>query len=59
MKLVPIHSRGGDYMVALANIAYLRNDENGQTKIGMVGGDSLLVVGEMKDIAAMIAQQSD
>ena len=59
MKLVPIHSRGGDYLVALQNIAYLRNDENGQTKIGMVGGDSLLVVGEMKDIAAMIAAQDD
>jgi hypothetical protein len=59
VKLVPIHSRGGDYMVALQNIAYLRNDENGQTKIGMVGGDSLLVVGDMKDIAAMIAAQDD
>jgi hypothetical protein len=59
VKLVPIHSRGGDYLVALQNIAYLRNDENGQTKIGMVGGDSLLVVGDMKDIAAMIAAQDD
>lgn len=59
MKLVPLHSRGGDYMVALANIAYLRNDENGQTKIGMVGGDSLLVVGSMQEIAAKIAEQED
>lgn len=59
MKLVPIHSRGGNYMVALQNIAYLRNDENGQTKIGMVGGDSLLVVGKMEEIAAIIAQHSD
>ena len=59
MKLVPIHSRGGDYMVALHNVAYLRNDENGQTKIGMVGGDSLLVVGEMKEIAAIIAANAD
>jgi hypothetical protein len=57
LKLVPLHSRGGDYMVALANIAYLRNDENGQTKIGMVGGDSLLVVGSMQEIAAKIAEQ--
>ncbi len=46
-------------MVALANIAYLRNDENGQTKIGMVGGDSLLVVGSMQEIAAKIAEQED
>ena len=59
MKLVPIHSRGGNYMVAVANIAYLRNDENGQTKIGMVGGDSLLVVGSMEEIAAIIAEHSD
>ncbi|QDZ07318.1 hypothetical protein FPZ24_07365 [Sphingomonas panacisoli] len=58
MQLVPIHSRGGDYLVALQNIAYLRNDENGQTKIGMVGGDSLLVVGKMEEIAAIIAQHS-
>ncbi len=58
MKLVKIHSRGGDYMVALQNIAYLRNDENGQTKIGIVGGDSLLVVGKMDEIAAIIAEQS-
>jgi len=58
MQLVKIHSRGGDYMVALHNVAYLRNDENGQTKIGMVGGDSLLVVGKMEEIAAIIAQHS-
>ena len=58
MKLVHIHSRGGDYMIAAANIAYLRNDENGQTKIGMVGGDQLLVVGDMKDIAAIIAEHT-
>ena len=58
MKLVPINSRGGNYMVALHNIAYLRNDENGQTKIGMVGGDSLLVVGKMEEIAAIIAEHS-
>ncbi len=59
MKLVPLHSRGGDYMVSLQNIAYLRNDENGQTKIGMVGGDSLLVVGSMQEIAQKIAESGD
>lgn len=55
MKFVLFASRGGDYMVAVANIAYLRNDENGQTKIGMIGGDQLLVVGKMEEIAAKIA----
>ena len=54
MKFVELHSRGGNYFVVSANIAYLRADENGQTKVGLVGGDSLLVVGEMKDIAAKV-----
>ena len=54
MKFVLLKSRGGDYMVVVANIAYLRTDENGQTKVGMVGGDQLLVVGTMEEIAATI-----
>ena len=58
MKFILLKSRGGDYLVVAANIAYLRADENGQTKVGMVGGDSLLVVGDMKEIAAIIAQHS-
>ena len=37
-----------------ANIAYLRADENGQTKVGLVGGDSLLVVGSLKEVAAQV-----
>ncbi|MDF7774030.1 hypothetical protein P1X14_02120 [Sphingomonas sp. AOB5] len=52
MKFVEFHSRGGNYYVVVENIAYLRTDENGQTKIGMIGGDSLLVVGSMAEIAA-------
>ncbi|MDE2340982.1 MAG: hypothetical protein KGL21_07960 [Alphaproteobacteria bacterium] len=55
MKFVHLHSRGGDYMVAVQNVAYLRKDENGQTKVGMVGGDSLLVVGSIDEIAAKIS----
>lgn len=51
MKFVHLHSRGGDYYVVAANIAYLRADENGQTKVGLVGGDSLLVVGSLQEIA--------
>jgi hypothetical protein len=54
MKFVELRSRGGDYFVVAANIAYLRADENGQTKIGLVGGDSLLVVGSMAEIAALV-----
>ena len=54
MKFVELTSRGGDYFVVAENIAYLRADENGQTKVGLVGGDSLLVVGTMADIAARV-----
>ncbi len=54
MKFIGLKSRGGDYLVVAANIAYLRADENGQTKVGLVGGDSLLVVGNLAEIAAQI-----
>jgi hypothetical protein len=54
MKFVELKSHGGDYYVVAENIAYLRKDENGQTKIGLVGGDSLLVVGSMAEIAAQV-----
>ena len=54
MKFIMLKSRGGDYLVVAANIAYLRADENGQTKVGMVGGDSLLVVGSIEEVAEKI-----
>jgi protein TonB len=54
MKFVELKSRGGDYLVVAANVAYLRLDENGQTKVGLIGGDSLLVVGTMQEIAAKL-----
>ena len=54
MKFVLLKSRGGDYMIVVANVAYLRTDENGQTKVGMVGGDSILVAGTIEDTAATI-----
>ena len=54
MKFILLKSRGGDYLVVEANIAYLRADENGQTKVGMVGGDSLLVVGSMEEVAEKV-----
>ena len=28
----------GNYLVVASNVAWLRSDENGQTKVGMVGG---------------------
>ena len=54
MKFILLKSRGGDYLVVAANIAYLRADENGQTKVGMVGGDSLLVVGSIEEVAEKV-----
>jgi len=54
MKFVKFPSRGGDYLVVVDQIAYLRNYENGQTKIGMVGGDYLLVSGTIEETKAVI-----
>jgi protein TonB len=54
VKFIMLKSRGGDYLVVAANIAYLRADENGQTKVGLVGGDSLLVVGSMEEVAEKV-----
>ena len=54
MKFILLRSRGGDYLVVAENVAYLRSHENGQTKVGMVGGDSLLVAGDIDQTAATI-----
>jgi hypothetical protein len=54
MKFILLKSRGGDYMVVADNVAYLRTHENGQTKVGLVGGDSLLVSGTIEETAAAI-----
>lgn len=54
MKFIELKSRGGNYLVVASNIAYLRMDENGQTKVGLIGGDSLLVVGSMEEVAATV-----
>jgi hypothetical protein len=54
MKFVLLNSRGGDYLVVAQNIAWLRSHENGQTKVGVVGGDSLVVAGSIDEIAAKI-----
>ncbi len=54
MKFVSLKSRGGNYLVVAENVAWLRSDENGQTKVGMVGGSPLLVEGSIEEIAATI-----
>jgi hypothetical protein len=54
MKFISLHSRGGDYMVVAANVAWLRSAEHGQTQIGIVGGAPLLVAGSITDVAATI-----
>ena len=54
MKFVRLKSRGGDYLVVVENVAWLRPHEDGQTKVGMVGGDSLLVVGSIDETATTI-----
>jgi len=58
MKFVELRSHGGNYLVVTDNIAYLRKDENGQTKVGLIGGDSLLVVGDMEEVAAKVIASS-
>ena len=54
MKFVLLNSRGGDYLVVADNVAWLRSHENGQTKVGVVGGDSLVVAGSIEETAAKI-----
>jgi len=54
MKFVSLKSRGGDYLVVAGNVAFLRTHENGQTKVGLVGGDSILVAGTIEETAAAI-----
>jgi hypothetical protein len=58
MQFVSLKSHGGDYLVVVANVAYLRADENGQTKIGLVGGDSILVAGTVAETASAITANS-
>lgn len=54
MKFVPLKSRGGDYLVVVSNVAWLRAYENGQTQVGIVGGQPLLVAGNPEEVAAII-----
>ncbi len=54
MRFVPLQSRGGNYLVIAQNIAWLRTAENGQTQVGIIGGDPLMVAGSMEETAAII-----
>ena len=54
MKFIALHSRGGNYLVVASNVAWLRTAENGQTQVGIVGGQPLLVAGSMDEIAAQL-----
>ncbi|MEO8618391.1 MAG: hypothetical protein ABI412_03410 [Sphingomicrobium sp.] len=54
MKFISLPSRGGNYLIVASNIAWLREHENGQTKVGIVGSDSLLVAGSVEEVAAVI-----
>jgi hypothetical protein len=54
MKFVPLHSRGGSYLVVASNIAWLRTGEHGQTLVGIVGGSPLQVTGSIEEVSATI-----
>ncbi|WP_422344763.1 hypothetical protein [Parasphingorhabdus sp.] len=54
MKFVLLESRGGNYLVVVENIAWLRADANGQTKVGIVGGSPLVVDGNIEETAATV-----
>ena len=56
MKFVQLESRGGNYMVVASNVAYLRVGENGQTLVGMIGSQPLLVTGSPESVAQKLLQ---
>jgi hypothetical protein len=56
MKFVLLKSRGGDYKVVVGNVAWLRAYEDGQTQVGIVGGQPLLVAGSIDEVAATIIE---
>lgn len=58
MKFILLESRGGNYLVVAENVAWLRTAENGQTNVGIVGGQPLLVVGSVEEVAAKIIAAS-
>ena len=59
LQFLELPSRGGNYLLVAETVAWLRDYENGQTQVGMVGGAPLLIVGKMEDIAASILEQAN
>ena len=59
MKFITLKSRGGDYLLVAENVAWLRNYENGQTQVGMVGSTPLLVAGTIEEVSASILAQAN
>ena len=57
MKFIELKSRGGNYLVVAENVAWLRDYENGQTQVGMVGGAPLLVASKLDEVAASVLGQ--
>ncbi|QZD93661.1 hypothetical protein K3162_06580 [Qipengyuania xiapuensis] len=55
MKFVTLESRGGNYMVVADNVAWLRVGENGQTLVGIIGSQPLLVTGTPDSVAQKLA----
>jgi pyruvate/2-oxoglutarate dehydrogenase complex dihydrolipoamide acyltransferase (E2) component len=58
MKFIKLESRGGNYLVVAENVAWLRTAENGQTSVGIIGGQPLLVVGTVEEVAAKILAEA-
>ncbi len=54
MKFVSFKSRGGDYLVIVENVAWLRTHENGQTKAGIIVSDADPVAGTIEETTAAI-----
>ncbi len=57
MKFITLASRGGNYLVVASNVAWLRDAENGQTLVGMVGSEAILVAGTMAETATVILNE--
>lgn len=52
MKFVSFAARAGKVMIVANNVTFVRFHENNQVKVGLVGGDFILVDGTVEEIAA-------
>ena len=51
MKFVSFAARAGKVMIVASNVTFVRFHENNQVKVGLVGGDSILVDGTVEEIS--------